>query len=89
MIVEFDQSFSKSIERLKNRELKERIKKIILKFETSHSLSENPSVKEMKGHPGFYRFRVGDYRVGFELISPNKILLILVAHRKDIYKKFP
>jgi mRNA interferase RelE/StbE len=89
MIVEFDQSFAKSIERLKNRELKERIKKTILKFESSPNLTAIPSVKEMKGHPGFFRLRVGDYRVGFELISPNKILLILVAHRKDIYKKFP
>jgi mRNA interferase RelE/StbE len=43
----------------------------------------------MKGHPRFYRIRVGDYRVGFELTGPNEILLILVAHRKDIYKRFP
>lgn len=43
----------------------------------------------MKGHAGFYRIRIGDYRVGFELVNNNEILLILVAHRKDIYKRFP
>jgi Mn-dependent DtxR family transcriptional regulator len=54
MIVEFDQSFAKSIERLKNRELKERIKKIILKFESSPDLTKIPSVKEMKGILAFF-----------------------------------
>lgn len=31
----------------------------------------------------------GDYRLGIELIDEVKIRLILVAHRKEIYRKFP
>jgi mRNA interferase RelE/StbE len=33
-----------------------------------------------------YRFRVGNYRVLFD-IEKNNIVILLVQHRKDIYKK--
>ena len=89
MKVEFDLSFGKSLDKLKDNKIKERILKAIIKFEQAKDLSDLSSIKEMKGHPGFYRLRLGDYRLGFELISSDKILLILVLHRKDIYKRFP
>ncbi|HAO49122.1 MAG TPA: hypothetical protein DCR35_07360 [Runella sp.] len=43
----------------------------------------------MQGFQSFYRIRMGDYRVGFELTDPTTILLIMVAHRKEIYRYFP
>lgn len=33
---------------------------------------------------GSYRFRIGDYRVVFDL-DDNKIVVLRVGHRKDIY----
>jgi mRNA interferase RelE/StbE len=39
---------------------------------------------------GLYRFRVGDYRVIFEVAEDGSIsilTILVVAHRKDIYKK--
>lgn len=35
---------------------------------------------------GTYRFRVGDYRVVFDL-EENIIIIVDVDHRKDIYRK--
>ena len=35
---------------------------------------------------GTYRFRIGDYRVVFDL-EGNEIIVLRVGHRKDIYKK--
>jgi len=35
---------------------------------------------------GTYRFRIGDYRVVFDL-KGNEIIVLRVGHRKDIYKK--
>jgi len=36
---------------------------------------------------GFYSFRITrDWRVIFQFLSPDKIQLIEVGHRKDIYK---
>ena len=35
---------------------------------------------------GDYRFRIGDYRIIFDVES-NSIIVLLVGHRRDIYKK--
>ncbi len=34
---------------------------------------------------GTYRFRVGDYRIIFD-IEDDKVIVLRVGHRKDIYK---
>ncbi|MBL7159491.1 type II toxin-antitoxin system RelE/ParE family toxin [Candidatus Microgenomates bacterium] len=34
---------------------------------------------------GEYRFRVGDYRIVFDL-EGDKIIILLVGHRKEIYR---
>ena len=89
MIVNFDRSFSKSIDKLTDKQVREKIKATIIKLEQAQSINNLAGVKPMKGHHGYYRLRIGDYRLGFELTAPGELLLILIAHRKDIYKKFP
>lgn len=89
MIVKFDRSFNKSIDKISDVYIKKRLSALIVTMEQVNSLTELTAIKSMKGHAGFYRIRIGDYRVGFELVNDNEILLILVAHRKDIYKRFP
>lgn len=42
---------------------------------------------EKKGE-NFYRIRVGDWRIGVELVMPN-IIIITILHRGEIYKQFP
>ena len=41
-------------------------------------------VKKLVGDPG-YRLRVGDYRIILD-INKNKLLVLKVGHRKNIYK---
>lgn len=89
MNVIFDRSFNKSIDKVNDKLVKEKLSTLIVSMEQAKSISELTAIKPMKGHAGYYRIRIGDYRVGFELINSNEILLILVAHRKDIYKRFP
>jgi mRNA interferase RelE/StbE len=43
----------------------------------------------MQGFQTYYRVRLGDFRLGFELIETDTILLIMVAHRREIYRYFP
>lgn len=55
------------------------------------SLLKNPYAGEpLEGRlEGFFKFRVGDYRVIYELKKERIVILILrVAHRKDAYR-FP
>lgn len=56
-----------------------------------YSVQENPLVfakKLVNSDLGDYRFRVGDYRIIFDLGSKNKIKILKilkVAHRREIY----
>jgi mRNA interferase RelE/StbE len=89
MIVEFDKSFEKSLDKIKNKSIFLRIEKIILEFEKSKSLTDLPNIKKLTGFKNYYRLRIGEYRLGFEKIDENTLRFILIAHRKDIYKIFP
>lgn len=54
------------------------------------SLSEDPRppmASKLTGHEDFYRIRVGDYRVVYEVEDDRLVVLVLrVAHRKDAYR---
>lgn len=63
-------------------------KRIVKKIEI---LADNPfpsGSKLLKGFSGFYRIRVGDYRVIYS-VQRNVITITIAAigHRGDIYKK--
>jgi mRNA interferase RelE/StbE len=47
------------------------------------------SIKKLSGYKLYYRYRLGDYRIGIEQISKNTIRVIVIAHRKDVYDVFP
>lgn len=54
----------------------------------SESLQATGKVERMKGYPGFFKARFGDYRVGLRL-EGDTALCERVLHRKEIYRKFP
>lgn len=89
MIVDFDQSFLKSIKKIKDKKALQKVREIIITLEESDHLNEIKNLKKLKGFQHYYRIRIGDYRLGLEEIEANKVCLIILAHRKDIYKKFP
>ena len=89
MIVEFDKSFDKSLQKIKNKSLFSRIEKIILECEKSNSISEITNLKKLIGFKNYYRIRIGEYRLGIELVDNKTLRFILIAHRKDIYRSFP
>jgi len=89
MIIEFDKSFEKSLEKIKNKTLFQKIEKLIIEFENAKSLTDLTNIKKLTGYKYYYRVRIGEYRLGFEKISENTFRFIIVAHRKDIYKLFP
>lgn len=73
----------RDIEKLE-RSVKERIGEALLHF------SKEPfKHAEKLSNPvlGEYRFRIGDYRVIFD-IEGNEIVVLRVGHRKEIYKKW-
>lgn len=89
MIVEFDKSFSKSLDKIKDPTILQRTEKAILKLEKAYSPEDIKNLKKLSGFKNYYRIRVGDYRIGVVQIDNKTLRLIIIAHRKDIYKKFP
>jgi len=88
MKVEFLKKFSKDIDDLKLKSVKQSLLRIIELMESVDSLEKIPNTKKLKGHKTAYRTRVGDYRLGF-FFENSAILLARFVHRKDIYKIFP
>lgn len=89
MIIEFDKSFEKSLDKIKDKSLYPKIEKIIIKLENSKSFVSISQIRKMTGFKTYFRYRVGDYRIGFEMINETTIRFIVIAHRKEIYKLFP
>jgi len=55
-------------------------------------LAKNPeilknNIKPLKGeYKGFYRLRVGNYRIIYKIDNENLIIILIrIGHRKDIY----
>ena len=64
-------------------EIRERIGKTLLRY------SESPltyAEKLTDSSLGTYRFRIGDYRVVFD-IERSEIVVLRVGHRREIYKR--
>lgn len=89
MDILFDSNFSKDLNKLKNNQVKQRLLKIIEKIEQTDNILSISSITKMVGHENFYRIRLGDYRIGCDLIDNKTIVFITIMHRKDIYNNFP
>jgi mRNA interferase RelE/StbE len=89
MIIEFDRSFSKSLDKVKDASILNRVERTILQLEKANSLLDIPNVKKLTGFKDYFRIRLGDYRLGLERIDNHTVRLIIITHRKDIYKVFP
>ena len=71
------------------------VKKELTRMYDAFSLEPNqlviismPQVKSMESNKGFYRYRLGDYRIGF-YFAGQVLHLSRILHQKVIYKFFP
>ncbi len=56
---------------------------------TDYMIMDNPllyAVKLKNRKEGTYRWRIGDYRLIFD-IDKNKVVLLRVQHRREVYSK--
>jgi len=88
MKVTFKKSFVKDLRKSRERALGMRVRELIESIERASSLQEIPNLRHLKGAMGYYRIRVGDYRIGL-YVKGETVTLIRFLHRKDIYRHFP
>jgi len=78
--------FQKQLDKLKSKNLYSKIKNIVYP-----QLRENPffgpNIKKLKGElQGYYRFRIGNYRLFYTIDKQKVIVFILeIVQRKDAY----
>ena len=88
MKVEFRNSFTKDLRRIRDKSVKGRIKAVIEQIEETDDLKEVSNVRKLSGGVNYYRVRIGDYRLGL-LLNQNTVVFIRCLPRRDIYRYFP
>ena len=64
MKVEFLKKFSKDLDNIKIKSVKQSVIRLIELMEEVDALDKLPNTKKLKGHRSAYRTRIGDYRAG-------------------------
>lgn len=88
MRVEFLEKFSRDIDKISVKSVKQSVTRLILQIEAADSLASIPQVKKLTGFKSAYKIRIGDFRVGI-FVEGDMVQFARIVHRKDIYKVFP
>jgi mRNA interferase RelE/StbE len=86
--VSFEASFARDLKGIKDKILLKRIDQVIEEVKMATALSEVHHLSKMRGYETLYRLRLGDYRIGLEVVEAEAIF-VRILHRKDIYRYFP
>lgn len=85
----YKKTFLKDLSRIPNPAQK-RIEELVFeKIPGSADIFSDFDVSRMKGMPGYFRIRIGSYRIGFELTDEGSIIFYRVKSREEIYSVFP
>lgn len=61
MTIEFDKLFLKSVSKINQSEIQEKVKTIILEIENANALQEIRNLKKLVSFKNFYRIKFGNY----------------------------
>jgi len=87
--VRYKKRFLKELAKLPGR-TREEVERFV--FETlpaAESLERIGTVERIQGHKGFYKVRFGAYRLGLRAEGAGFLEVMVVAHRREIYRLFP
>lgn len=88
MRVSFEASFARDLKGIRDKSLLKRVEQVIEEVKAAAILSEVKHLTKIHGHTTLYRLRLGDYRIGIEVID-DEFIFVRILHRKDIYRYFP
>ena len=80
--ITFKNSVSKDLKKIDIKKAAD----ILDKIETGLSKNANKHPALKGKFAGLRKFRVGDYRVIYTILNENVVLILRVAHRKEVYK---
>ncbi|MCA1687237.1 MAG: type II toxin-antitoxin system RelE/ParE family toxin [Actinobacteria bacterium] len=74
--------------KIRDEPLRHRVREAIEQVEAAETLREVSNLTRLSGSSGFYRIRVGDYRIGIA-VEEDEVEFVRCLHRRDIYRYFP
>jgi len=86
--VSFEASFARDLRAIKDRRLLEQVAQVIAEVKIAGDLSALKHLSKLHRHPHLYRIRLGDYRIGIEVVG-DEVIFVRILHRKDIYRLSP
>jgi mRNA interferase RelE/StbE len=84
----FRRSFERDLRAISDRRTLDKIRLTVEAVERAQTLGEVPNLQKITGAAGFFRVRIGDYRVGIAA-DGDTVEFVRVLHRRDIYRHFP
>ena len=88
MKAEFRESFLKDLRSIKDKNLLAKVKEAIQSVESTETPDDLANLKKMHGGHGYFRIRIGDYRIGLKL-EGETFYFVRFLNRKEIYRYFP
>lgn len=88
MNLKFESKFEKDLHTIKDKNILTKLKDVIMQCKLAENVSSIKNIKKLQGHSSFYRIRMGEYRIGLELLN-NELIFTRFLHRKEIYHYFP
>jgi mRNA interferase RelE/StbE len=86
--VRYEASFERDLRNIRDRSLLQRIKNAIYEVKKANEPRPISNLKKLKGYDAFYRIKLGDYRLGIEIIE-DEVIFVRFLHRREIYRFFP
>ena len=88
MRIQFKETFGKDLRGIKNKEVLNKVREIIVQVEQARTLKDIANLKKLKGGNDYYRIRIGDYRLGI-VVQENIVSFVRCLNRREIYRYFP
>ena len=88
MDIKYEESFEKDLLKIVDNKIKKKIIRVIANIKQANKPQDIANLKKLENYKTYYRIRIGNYRVGIEIIK-DKLIFTRILPRKDIYKFFP
>ena len=89
MNVKYKKTFLKDLHKLKGSQVYHQAVRFSFEILPGYeNIDLVPNVKSLKNYRNRARIRLGQYRIGIN-IMPDGIELVRILHRKEIYRYFP
>jgi len=88
MKVAYEAAFLRDLKRVRSKKVRRRVQRVIEEVKEASAPHEILELTKLRGYETLYRIRVGDYRIGIEIVD-DTVIFVRFLHRRDIYRYFP